>query len=86
MRFHKNIMNSLNVIPLLYKIISRVIPNKRQFPKEKDSLIQKYYQRTHYLFWNNNEKAKNEELQFGIEDGFDEKKIPKFNAFKKYPP
>ena len=84
-RFQKNIMNSLNVITLVKKFTSRGIQDQRQLPKEKDPLIQKCYQRTHFLFWKDNEETENKELQFGVENRSDEEIISKPNAFEKHP-
>ena len=57
----------------------------KQLPKEKDPLIQKCYQRTHFLFWKDNEETENKELQFGVENGSYEEIISKLNAFEKHP-
>lgn len=69
---------------LTLKVISRGIQNQRKLPKEKDSLIQKCYERAYFLFWKDNEETEDKELQFGVENGSDEEIISKPKAFKKH--
>ena len=56
-------------------MINRILQNKRKFQEEEDTPVSKYNKRAYLLFWNDHEEIKNEELQSGVENGLNEKKI-----------